>query len=489
MASAIIAGAGELIELIVTAVGAETAEVLAVGGDVIGETAATAAATTTAETSFITETADVVALAETYGGATAEAVGEAASVEQIAEAGVIGEQIAQMDAVVVESVVEEEMIAVAAVEEEIIASSSSVVGEMSTEAAATEAAMDVELETTIESEFETAIDEGNFITQRASTPIRGAARVVRSQRGANIATRQFEREFFAENSLVSRPLRALNGAARSRFVYTDLPSAIEAPVNSFVNELTTGAESSFAAAIDSSSSTLLNVTTDSLSVAPSSSTFIYPEGSTIGTTIEESIVDITTIPKVPYTPTPAPAPFVTIDLSTTIPPVPAAAVSVPTTTSGFQLFSHATGTVNAPLLGSFGLSVAALLYNQFPDSVNKVVTSITKYLGILKKHIPDIESVLQELDLSTTAKIFRAVYDLDVMLYNTLIKKKYGTINLQILLSNEQNTGLDTLEEHRQDGLTLLLDESVRGVPSTTKEGSTLTALLDTRNFLTVTRK
>ena len=79
--------------------------------------------------------------------------------------------------------------------------------------------------------------------------------------------------------------------------------------------------------------------------------------------------------------------------------------------------------------------------------------------------------------------------DLDVMLYNTLIKKKYGTINLQILLSNEQNTGLDTLEEHRQDGLTLLLDESVRGVPSTTKEGSTLTALLDTRNFLTGTRK
>ena len=470
MATALIAGAGELIELIVTAVGAETAEVLAVGGDVIGETAATAAATTTAETSFITETADVVALAETYGGATAEAVGETASVEQIAEAGVIGEQIAQMDAVVVESVVEEEMIAVGAVEEEIIASSSSLVGEMSTEAAGTEAAMDVELETTVESEFETAIDEGNFITQRASTPIRGAARVVQSQRGANIATRQFEREFFAENSLVSRPLRALNGVARSRFVYTDLPSAIAAPVNSFVNELATGAESSLAAATESS-----------LSVAPSSATFIYPEGSTIGTTIEESIVDITTIPKVPYAPTPTPAPL--------IPPVPTAAVSsvsaavssVPTA------FSHATGTVNAPLLGSFGLSVAALLYNHFPDSVNTVVTSVAKYLGILKKYVPDIESVLQELDLSTTAKIFRTVYDLDVTLYKNLIRNRYGTNNLQILLNNNQNTGLDTLKEHLHDGVTLLLDKCLKGVPSTTREGSTLTALLDT--FLTGTPK
>ena len=141
-------------------------------------------------------------------------------------------------------------------------------------------------------------------------------------------------------------------------------------------------------------------------------------------------------------------------------------------------------------MATFGLAVAASLYTQFPAaSVNKVVSSTAKYLGILKQHIPDIESVLQGVDLSTNAKIFSVVYNLDVMLYNTLVKKRYGTINLQILLSDEQHTGLDTLEEHRQDGLTLLLDESLRCVPNTTKEGSTLKALLDTRNFLTGKRR
>ena len=303
---------------------------------------------------------------------------------------------------------------------------------------------------TFEEDFETSIDNRNYIGHRTSSRIQGG-RPVRSKRSANMVTRQFERDFFKHHSIASRPLRALQGDVRSRFVSTDLPSAIESPppINSFINELTS--DSSFAS-------------------LDSSSTFIYPEDSSIVPLVDMS----ETVPKVPFPPAPAPVSVPTRLIDETVP-----------IKEGFQLFSHATGTVLTPLLGFFGLSVAALLSTQFPAAtVNKVVTSTAKYVGIIKQHIPEIESVLQGIDLSTTAAVLSFVYDLDVMLYNRFVKKKYGTINLQILLSDEQHTGLNTLEQHRQDSLTLLLEENLRSVPIT-KEGSTLKALLDTRNFLT----
>ena len=326
MASLVVAGVGELIELVVAGA-AETSEVLAVG-DVIGETAATAAATTTAETSFITETADVVAMAETYGGAV-EAVGES-SLEQVAEAGVIGEQIEQMDAVVLEESVVGEVSTEAGAIDEAAAMDAEVEGIFETNI---ESELETELETTIDNEFDTSIDDRNFIAQRTSTPtpeqqpFTSASIPVQSQRAANIVTRQFERDFFSEYSLASRPLRALQGAARSRFVYTDLPSAIEseaeASINSFINEFSTSAESSFAAsdstsaAVAASDSTSAAVAaSDSTSAAESfsisdltssfgdssSSTFIYPEESSIVPSVDMS----QTAPKVPFTPAPAP---------------------------------------------------------------------------------------------------------------------------------------------------------------------------------------